>query len=429
MKTRKVLFFFLFFLVIPGIPDNRIACQPLDFTAPRNAVVRYGDWESISLDQFYIANCIWGKEGITDYDQCIYVPGGSPSISGGWKWRWPALNTGQVKAYPNISFGKNPWNGQSTSPWLPLRMDNIEGITVSYDISHQVSGKYNLSFDIWVTKTPDVTDPPEANIVREIMIWLDEQGEGLILDEKYVKKVVIDGEKYRFLIAKDTEMPGENQKEYKRDYMAFIKDTPEYSGDTKIEQFLEYLLAEKHILPTDYLRNIDLGNEIWHGKGETVLNAYSITVRTGGKSNTATLENSMPPVVMMLMARNAGLKTDAEMRYDSSHGWEYIGWWTKTDEEIHWELPVPQTGKYIMTAQVSSLPGKAGSTVDVTVDNKTCTFTVPETGGWVNFKDIEIGELTLKTGTCKVMAKAVTVKNGFVCNIQSIIFYSHDIKK
>jgi hypothetical protein len=200
-----------------------------------------------------------------------------------------------LKAYPNIHFGKNPSDRKSTTPLLPLRMDKIEEITVSYDILHRQSGKYNLSFDIWVTKTQDFTDPPEANIVREIMIWLAEQNEDLFRGKSNIEKVVIDGEPYRFIFGKDAPLYEGAANNFKRDFMAFVKDSPEYSGETTIHLFLEYQLEKKYILSTDYFWNVDMGNEIWHGRGETSLTAYSIRIKAGGRSQTVTLRNTMPP--------------------------------------------------------------------------------------------------------------------------------------
>ncbi len=61
--------------------------------------------------------------------------------------------------------------------------------------------------------------------------------------------------------------------------MAFVKETPAYQGDTKIHEFLNYLVEHEYILPTEYLRNVDLGNEIWYGSDETILNDFTISIK------------------------------------------------------------------------------------------------------------------------------------------------------
>jgi len=150
---------------------------------------------------------------------------------------------------------------------------------VNYDITHGVTGKYNLSFDLWITENPGKTNPPELNIMREIMIWQDYKGRNSIPDIWFVHKVTIDGEIYKFYTVKDLVTMSGTGLDITRDYMAFVKETPEYQGDTKIHEFLNYLVEHEYILPTEYLRNVDLGNEIWYGSGETILNDFTISIK------------------------------------------------------------------------------------------------------------------------------------------------------
>jgi hypothetical protein len=127
----------------------------------------------------------------------------------------------------------------------------------------------------------------------------------------------------------------------------------------------------------------------------------------------------------MLMARHAQLKTNAKMRYsDASDGWEYIGWWTNKSDEIRWELAVLQTGTYGVTAQVACIRELAGSTVEVLVDNQRLSFVIPDSGGWVEFSDVDVGKVRLQTGTHNVVVRAVNVKKEFVCFLQAIVISS-----
>jgi hypothetical protein len=139
--------------------------------------------------------------------------------------------------------------------------------------SDNIKGKYNLAFDLWITKKPGKTNPPEENIVREIMIWLDYKNVQLPADW-YKGKVTINGEVYKFYKAENF-----STEKYRRTYLAFLKAKTENSGKTKIDEFIKYLVDSKHILPEEYLKNIDLGNEIWYGTGKTILNEYSIVIK------------------------------------------------------------------------------------------------------------------------------------------------------
>ncbi len=309
------------------------------FAAAQDAVPiekKYGDYERLVLDPFYLSNDIWGRLDITDYEQYTFRTDAAQRFPAGWKWRWPAQNLQQVKAYPNIGFGCGPWDERSTSPWLPRRIGDLEDVTVTYDIAHTVRGVYNLSFDLWITRTPDVTARPETNIVREVMIWLDASG---VKPEvgPLMATITIDGEQYDFYLAKDNVLDFEGK--YRRDYMAFLKKTPEYKGVTRLHKFFEYLVKNKYVLPTEYMRNISLGNEIWHGSGETVINAYSIAFRagsTGGLTPSDRTGLDKPGVV--LAAEDAVLVTQAQMRYEKNNDGGNIGWWTSTADEIRRHL-------------------------------------------------------------------------------------------
>jgi hypothetical protein len=233
----------------------------------------------IHTNEFYVITCIWGKGRITKYEHFIYKVRKTAVFPVGWKWAWPKKNIYQVKAYPSISFGQNPWSATSTITQLPIRVDQIKKITVDYEILHCGSGKYNLAFDMWFTKTAGKTNPPEPNIVREVMIWQDKQGQSNLPSSWYDSKVSIDGEEYKlYRIQNATEKTGTGSY-YTRDFMAFIKQTPEYMGQTNIHKFLHYLAEKGYILTTEYLRNVDLGNEICYGEGETVIKNFTLTVK------------------------------------------------------------------------------------------------------------------------------------------------------
>jgi hypothetical protein len=424
MKSARALLLIFGLAVCVVLIMTTVAAQQKPPVNSSARIEKHGDWDTINLNQFYLGNCIWGKGAITDYNQIIWAQLDTSSLPVGWTWRWPALDPGQVKAYPDISFGKNPWNKKSTSAWLPLRMDKIDELTVAYDIAHRENGKYNLSFDIWVTKTPDVTDPPEANINREIMIWQDAQGEGLILDDRVSRRVVIDGENYRFCFAKNLAMPMQSQRNYARDYLSFHRESPEYSGETRIHLFLKYLLDNKYIAPGDYLRNVDLGNEVYFGSGETILNRYSITVRTGGKTGVTALSPAQAPAVspLTLRAKNARLNTTARLAIETTAEGGNVGWWTSVADEIIWQLSVPKDGVYAVSVRIACDKRFPGSKIGVTVGGRTLFFTVPDTGEWSNYRDLAIGNIVLKAGSYPVKVKAVNIVGDFVCNLRSLTF-------
>jgi len=245
----------------------------IDFKSEKAQIIKCGDWETIKTNPFILLNNVWGKGNIKKYEQCLFIMNKKSQFPLGWRWKWPNTNPDIIKGYPDITFGWQPWSDKSTTSKLPIQISKINNITVTYDIEKNIKGKYNFSFDLWITKKPGRTNPPEDNIVREIMIWLD-YNKFELPSGWYAKKVKIDGEIYKFYKVKN--LKTEN---YTRDYLAFLKETPEYKGNTKIHEFIKFLIKNNHINKSEYLENIDLGNEVLYGQGEIILNKYNISVK------------------------------------------------------------------------------------------------------------------------------------------------------
>jgi hypothetical protein len=222
------------------------------------------DWAEFSVDELIIQNNVWNKQGITAYEQCVFGTGEPLAFPLGWTWTWPEP-PGGVKAYPEIIFGRKPWSPASTSAGLPRRVVDLTTLTASYDAAQTAAGSYNLAFDIWLNSA----DPPAPeNITREIMIWLDHKVMGPA--GTYQNQVTIDGEAYDFYMGS----VGTGS----WTYIAFVKQVPEFSGDTKIKLFFNYLVGIGAIADTEYCSSVEIGNEVVSGTGRTEFSNYSVTV-------------------------------------------------------------------------------------------------------------------------------------------------------
>ncbi len=104
------------------------------------------------------------------------------------------------------------------------------------------------------------------------MIWVDRKEAGLD-PYWYVGDVTVDGEKYGFYRIKDLKGTLSS-----RDFMVFIAKKPMLSGSIDVEDFLAYLLAKGYLTKDEYMKNIDFGNEIWYGEGETVLFKFDVAL-------------------------------------------------------------------------------------------------------------------------------------------------------
>ena len=223
------------------------------------------DWNRLSVDHYQIENNVWNKGNIESYQQCVFISDRNDDYDAGWAWNWPGIRF-NVVAYPNIIFGKNPWL-PSTSPELPLLIDEIDCLETKFDVNQTGSGKGNLSFDLWITN--DLSSDP-STITHEIMIWLSHQGfrsAGSRVDTIYV-----DGNKVG-VWKKENHNPSDD---YQWTYLAFVYHSDLMEGSINFYDFLHYLVKKDHITSESYLAGIQLGNEIVSGHGKSLIRNYEI---------------------------------------------------------------------------------------------------------------------------------------------------------
>ena len=250
------------------------------------AVAYCGDFQLVEWPPLRFENNTWGRLGLTDYDQCILAREGEAGIEFGWRWDWPP-DRGQVRGYPEVHYGLKPFfDVPSSAPDMPIRISDIQEMTVRYDVDITAEGIYNLAFDMLLS--------PDASfkvVSHEIMVWVDRSeglygvgGEGAIFDS-----ASIDGAAYNFHRQDNfdpyniTQPPGEVP-DYTNSIQQFLlTDCPcpanRYSGTLDMAAFYDWLVDEGHVDPSYYVTVIEFGNEVVEGTGETWLREYEVTVR------------------------------------------------------------------------------------------------------------------------------------------------------
>ncbi len=236
------------------------------------AVVRSRDWEQIALGDFIISNGPWGKGSISDYRQWIFKALSGSNVPFGWKWKWPKERPDDVKSYQSLSYGWNPWADKRTNTALPMRIGDIAELRLDYEAAVNASAKYNLSFDFWITEKSGITKEKELNVKREFMIWVDRK-EAVFDPYWYAGIVNIGGEDYEFYRIPDLKGTLSS-----RDFMIFMNRKPMPGGSIDVEDFLAWLLEKKYLTEDEYLANVDFGNEIWYGEGETAINRFDVSL-------------------------------------------------------------------------------------------------------------------------------------------------------
>ena len=227
------------------------------FTKAQDTLFQCTPWDEYSFGPYLLQNNTWGQGDITNFSQCIFVT--SDSIFG-WNWNWPNIGN-NVKAYPEIIFGKKPWGSSSTSNLLPIALGRVENFEVEFDIQTEANGNYNSAFEFWITED---SLSNENGITTEIMIWISNSF--LEPAGNQISIVYVDGYYYKM---------------YRADfdnwiYYAFVSEIEQYNGTLKVHDFINYMVSTGHLNPNEFLGSFEFGNEIVHGNGQTIINQYSI---------------------------------------------------------------------------------------------------------------------------------------------------------
>jgi arylsulfatase A-like enzyme len=83
------------------------------------------------------------------------------------------------------------------------------------------------------------------------------------------------------------------------------------------------------------------------------------------------------------------------LRFEPLPHKDTLGFWTRPDEWASWEFVVRTTGTFKLHALVGCGNGSGGSRVEFRVAGQMLELTVPETGGFQQFRDQELGRITI----------------------------------
>lgn len=121
-----------------------------------------------------------------------------------------------------------------------------------------------------------------------------------------------------------------------------------------------------------------------------------------------------------LLARDATTWSET-MRYEAKPEKNCLGFWTDPDDFAEWEFNVAKPGKYQVVVTQGCGGGNAGSEVAVKVAGIEKKFTVQDTGGFQNWKDVVVGEVELpQKGTQRLVVDPVNKVKAAVLDVQKV---------
>lgn len=219
-----------------------------------------------------VLNNKWGEWKLKKqerYDQALFEDGNKI----GWEYITPNKNRGVI-GYPEIFTGKSPFGGDTTNEYFPKKIDDIQTLVATYDVSMYVEPKkYNLAFDLWVTKNGK---NETSDISHEIMVWEDRNV--AMPAGRFKGEVRTSSGTYRMYhtymdrTSENFGTPGWN-------FTAFVRKEGTRSNTVNLKEFIYIMLLENILDEKHFVSTVEFGNEIYNACGYTIVNNYNLEIK------------------------------------------------------------------------------------------------------------------------------------------------------
>jgi hypothetical protein len=251
--------------------------EPIDFNLPKTyEYTQYGEIQLPDLD-LKVINNIWGTS-ILNQKAFVSNDDSKKVFPVGWEWYWTHANS-SILSYPAIAYGRRPWDSTSTTTNLPILVGKIETFKVDYKVQVTSSHRHNLAFDIWLVNSLSGDLP--SNRTHEIMIWTDRKQGGSLGDFVPIGYPTITGTFTSNNITYDI-YEGMNGNFKVISFLRQDADDDSLDRDEviKVDEFLDFLIAQNKISSSLYLIDLELGTEVMEGTGSAIFSKFDIEFAT-----------------------------------------------------------------------------------------------------------------------------------------------------
>jgi hypothetical protein len=223
--------------------------------------------------------------GTQSWQQCLQSRAwaGNSAVQYGWRWSWPDAG-GALFAYPSVIVGAKPWeSGPGNDARFPLRLADAKTLSLRFaaETSTSAASSRNLAASVWLISTPKVAAPPDqAAIQAEVMVWTD-YTDDMVADPgtTTLQGEFTDAQGIGWDILADKNWgDASSSTNHRWTYVAFhIK-----AGQRRTAAQIDLLAMLKHaaslgLFSTSlYIADVELGNELVAGQGETWLTDFSV---------------------------------------------------------------------------------------------------------------------------------------------------------
>ena len=224
---------------------------------------------------WYVLNNVWNPGSLVynqDYVIDSAYSAADMTAKTTFNWSFPVVTEPYptIRAYPEVIFGPAPMSGghkaSDITTVLPAQVGSLTALTADYDVSYKGNtGGFNVSFDIWLTNTPN---GGASAVTSEVMVWVHKG------DFDPVGEVVgtysngsVTGKIYASKAGDWT-------------YTAVVLDQDTPKGQIDIAGILTTLKGLNLVSASDYVASVELGSEVVSGAGSLTVNNLDLDVRT-----------------------------------------------------------------------------------------------------------------------------------------------------
>jgi hypothetical protein len=111
-----------------------------------------------------------------------------------------------------------------------------------------------------------------------------------------------------------------------------------------------------------------------------------------------------------------------EMRYEPKPEKNCLGYWKHQEDWAEWVFDVSAPGEFDLTLYYGCGSGSEGSKVAVLLNDQTLEFSVEDTGGFQNWRELRLGKVALNTkGENKLAIVPIEKKGAAVMDVQKVV--------
>jgi hypothetical protein len=96
-----------------------------------------------------------------------------------------------------------------------------------------------------------------------------------------------------------------------------------------------------------------------------------------------------------------------------------VGFWTSPQDYVEWVIDAKDAGRFDVSLTLAVAPG-AGGEFTVTIGDQKLTGRAEPTGGWQNYRTVNVGRVNVPAGRTSVTVKPKGKFNEALMNLQSV---------